>query len=119
MNSPVVNARVPLMFYILAGRVGPTEEQARHLRKKEWYGGSLDGLAVQMPNVVDWSRSKVDLSPLIPWLGNPDMMWPRKVARMLERKWPELRGQLEVIRLEVEIIGDGYKWGDLYPIRGV
>ena len=32
--SKVVSARVPLFFYILAGRVGPTDEQARHLQLK-------------------------------------------------------------------------------------
>lgn len=117
MSEPMV--RVPLILYVLAGRARPTDEQAGFIRKKEWIGGPLDGLAVQMPNVVDWSRSEVDLSPLIPWLGNPDPQWPRRLAKKLAAKWPALRGRLEVIKLEVEIIGDGYKWGDLYPIRAV
>jgi len=115
----VTDVRIPLYFYILAGRVGPTEEQERYLQTKEWYGGALDGLAVQMPNMVDWSRSAVDLSPLVPWLGNPDPDFPRKLQKKLVAKWPDLEGRLEVIRLEVEIIGTGYQWGDLLPIRVV
>lgn len=111
--------RVPMTIYVLAGRVSPTPEQARLFAAKELYGGSLDGMSVQMPNVVDWSRSEVDLSPLVPWLGNPDSTWPRRLRKRLEAKWPDLKGQLEVIRLEVEIIGGGYKWGDLIPFRAL
>ena len=117
MNNDQV--RVPLTMYVLAGQVTPTPEQARLFAAKEFFGGSLDGLAVQMPNVVDWSRSEVDLSPLVPWLGNPDSTWPRRLRKKLEAKWPDLKGRLEVIRLEVEIIGDGYKWGDVIPIRAL
>ena len=117
MSKPAV--RIPLYFYILAGRVKPTDEHARYLQQKEWYAGPFDGQAIQMPNTVDWSRSEVDLSPLIPWLGNPDSMWPRKLAKLFQAEWPDLRGQLEVIKLEVEIIGEGYKWGDLVPIRAI
>ena len=113
----ISSVRVPLTFYILAGRVAPTPEQADYFRRSEWYRGPLDGLAVQMPNVVDWSRSEVNIAPLIPWLGNPDSMWARKLEKALVKKWPGLSGQLEVLRREVEIIGNGYKWGDLYPIR--
>jgi hypothetical protein len=72
-----------------------------------------------MPNVVDWTRSEADLSPLVPWLGNPDPTWARKLAKLLPKRWPELRGQLEVIELEAEIIGEGFVWGDLHPIRVV
>ena len=111
--------RVPLTIYVLAGRSWPTSKQARLLALKEWYGGPLDGLAVQMPNVVDWSRSDVKLSPLVPWLGNPDSTWPRRLWKKMEAKWPELKGRLEVVRLEVEFIGDGFKWGELYPIRAL
>ncbi|MBM4022990.1 MAG: hypothetical protein FJ284_12280 [Planctomycetes bacterium] len=103
-----MNVRVPLSFYILAGHVPPTEEQTRSFMTREWYGGALDGRAAQMPNVVDWSRSEVNLSPLIPWLGNTDSTWARKLAKALPKRWPDLQGQLEVIELEVEIIGEGY-----------
>jgi hypothetical protein len=106
-----------LTFYFLAGRVPPTDEQALAFQKSEWYGGALDGTATQTPNVVDWSRSEVNLSPLVPWLGNPDSSWPRRLSKHLAARWPELRGQLEVIGVEAEIVGDGYAWGDLYPIR--
>ncbi len=119
MEKKVVNVRVPLMFFVLAGRVPPTEEQVRAFKTREWFGGALDGVALQMPNVVDWSRSEVDLSPLVPWLGNPDSTWARKLAKALPKRWPELKGQLEVIELEAEIIGEGYVWGDLHPIRVV
>ena len=119
MEKQVVRVSVPLTFFVLAGRVPPTEEQARSFVTREWYGGALDGLATQMPNVVDWSRSEADLSPLVPWLGNPDSTWARKLAKALPKRWPELRGQLEVIELEAEIIGEGYAWGDLHPIRVV
>ena len=117
--SPMNEVRVPLYIYVLAGRSVPTPAQARLFATREMYGGSLDGITVQMPNVVDWSRSDVDLSPLVPWLGNPDATWPRRLRKKLEAKWPELKGRLDVIRLDVEIIGDGYKWGDLYPIRAL
>lgn len=111
--------RIPLFIYVLAGRSKPTPEQARLLGRTEWCEGPLDGLAMQMPNVIDWSNSEVDLSPLIPWLGNPDPLWPRALKKKLEAKWPELEGQLEVVELEVEIIGQGYQWGDLYPVRAL
>ena len=58
MNQ-VVNVRVPLSFYVLAGRVPPTVEQARSFVTREWYGGALDGLAVQMPSVVDWPAPRL------------------------------------------------------------
>jgi len=68
----VVSVHVPIHFCFLAGRVGPTSEQARLLRPTEVYYGPFDGLTTQMPNMVDWSHSRVELSPLIPWLGSPD-----------------------------------------------
>lgn len=118
-SNVVVSVAVPQFIYVLAGRTRPTRDQARLFRTKEWGGGSLDGMVMQMPNTVDWTNSEIDLSPLIPWLGNPDSLWPRKLAKILVAKWPELKGQLEVIRLQVEIIGDGYQWGDLIRVRAV
>ena len=66
-----------------------------YLRSSEVYGGPFDGLKTHMPDMVDWSQSQVDLSPLIPWLGSPD------------------------IELEVEIIGGPYHWADMIPVRAV
>ena len=115
----VVSSHVPIFFHFLAGRVGPTSKQARLLRPAEVYAGPFDGLKTHMPNMVDWSRSQVDLSPLIPWLGSPDLSIPRRLMKRLCAKWPELTRQLEVIELEVEFIGGPYQWGDLIPVRAV
>lgn len=119
MNKTVVSAHVPLYFHFLAGRVGPTDNQARLLRPTEVYAGPFDGLKTRMPDMVDWSRSGVDLSPLIPWLGSPDRSIPRQVMKRLCARWPELNAQLEIIELEVEIIGGPHQWGDAIPVRAV
>ncbi len=115
----VASVHVPIYFHFLAGRVGPTSQQARYLRSTEVYAGPFDGLKTHMPDMVDWSRSHVDLSPLVPWLGSPDESIPRKLLKRLCAKWPELTAQLEIIELEVEIIGGPYQWGDLIPVRAV
>jgi hypothetical protein len=112
-DDDLVDVSAPMLWYVLAGRVGPTPEQAALFARTEWLGGPLDGLALQMPNMVDWAQSDVDVSPLIPWLGHPDARYPRILAEKLERRWHELAGQLEVIKIEVDVIGYGYKWGDL------
>ena len=51
--------------------------------------------------------------------SNPDQSVPRRLMRRLCAKWPELTPQLEVIELEVEIIGGPYQWGDMIPVRAV
>lgn len=119
MTQQIVSAHIPLRFYVLAGNAPPTEEQTCSITTREWYGGALDGLAMLMPNVVDRSRSETDLSPLVPWLGNPDPLWACRLAKKLPSRWPELRGRLDAIEIGVEVIGDGYAWGDPYRIRVV
>jgi hypothetical protein len=116
MTKQIVSVHIPLRFYVLAGHAPPTEEQTCSFTTRRWYGGALDGLATQMPNVVDWSRSVVDLSPLVPWLGKPDPLWARKLAKKPPARWPELRGRLDAIEIGAEVIGDGDAWGDPYPI---
>lgn len=90
----IVSVRVPLRLYVLAGHVPPTKEPASSFMTRVWCGGALDGLAMRMPNVVDWSRSEADLSPLVPWLGNPDPLWALKLAKKLPARWPDLRAGL-------------------------
>lgn len=69
--------------------------------------------------MVDWSSSQVNLSPLFPWLGSPDMSWPRRLMKKLVAKWPTLNSQLDVIELEVEIVGGPYEFGELMTVRAV
>jgi len=76
---------VPLYLYVLAGRKPPTAKQRRRLARREIYGGPFDGVTTCMPNIVNWERSQIDVSPLVPWIGTPDS----RLARCFARLWPE------------------------------
>jgi hypothetical protein len=39
--------------------------------------------------------------------------------KRLSPRWPKLTAHLEIVELEVEIVGGPYQWGDMIKVRAV